>query len=423
MKKLYQIAIPVVCLLAAIALYLTNRHSAVSDPAQPDASPGLKSESVEPAEHVISPPATSPDPEHRSSKIADIPADPDANYAGWPLEPISVSKLDSEYENSWPGAQVISAFEGIVPGGLTRRVMLIQPADLPYPVRIEDLHSEGEKTLRRTEMVANRFILKAKDGSVEDLERYAASRGSRLRKIGAAGLYRMEMRTLEPDGVPLAIKEILNQTDYLEYAEPDTIYRTLLDPNDPKFAEGTLWGLHNSGQKNGIADADIDAPEAWDIRTSAADVIVGVIDSGVNYNHEDLRDNMWVNPGEDGFDALGRNKRNNQIDDDGNGYVDDVHGINAIELSGDPLDDNDHGSHCAGTIAGRGNNGVGVTGVAWEARIMGLKFLSSTGSGSSSDAILCLQYAIDHGARLTSNSWGGGDFNEALFDIIRYAGN
>jgi subtilisin family serine protease len=198
----------------------------------------------------------------------------------------------------------------------------------------------------------------------------------------------------------------------VQYAEPDYEVRALLTPNDPRFTDGTLWALHNTGQNGGTADADIDAPEAWDARTSAHPIIVAVIDTGVRYTHEDLAGNMWINPGE---------IAGNGIDDDGNGYVDDVYGINAINNTGDPNDDNGHGTHVAGTIGAIGNNGKGVVGVAWNVRIMALKFLNSNGSGSISDAIKCVNYARLNGAKIMSNSWGGGGFSQAMYDAIKAA--
>jgi subtilisin family serine protease len=210
---------------------------------------------------------------------------------------------------------------------------------------------------------------------------------------------------------------------HVEYAEPDYIVSIIATPNDPQFTNGTLWGLHNTGQNGGVADADIDAPEAWDVRTDASSIIVAVIDTGVRYTHEDLAANMWKNPGETGLDAQGRDKATNGIDDDGNGLIDDVYGAKYVgtQINGDPNDDNGHGTHCAGTIGGVGNNGKGVTGVCWKVRIMALKFLNSSGSGSTSDAIKCINYAIAKGAHVLSNSWGGGGYSTALYNAINSA--
>jgi hypothetical protein len=132
---------------------------------------------------------------------------------------------------------------------------------------------------------------------------------------------------------------------------------------------------------------------------------------------------MWKNPGETGLDAQGRDKATNGIDDDGNGLIDDVYGAKYVgtQINGDPNDDNGHGTHCAGTIGGVGNNGKGVTGVCWKVRIMALKFLNSSGSGSTSDAIKCINYAIAKGAHVLSNSWGGGGYSTALYNAINSA--
>jgi subtilisin family serine protease/uncharacterized membrane protein len=178
-------------------------------------------------------------------------------------------------------------------------------------------------------------------------------------------------------------------------------------PNDPFF--GNLWGLNNLGQEGGLADADIDAPEAWLLQSNAAEIVVAVIDTGVDYTHPDLAANIWVNEGE---------IPGNGLDDDGNGYVDDIHGWDFFNNDRDPMDDHDHGTHCAGTIAAVGDNAIGVTGVAWRARVMALKFLSGSGSGKLSDAIAAIAYAADNGAQVSNNSWGGGGFSQALRDTI-----
>lgn len=194
-----------------------------------------------------------------------------------------------------------------------------------------------------------------------------------------------------------------------EFVEPDYRVSSSTTPNDPRFQNGTLWALNNTGQSGGTDDADIDAPEAWSTLHSAESVIVAVVDSGIRYTHEDLAGNLWTNPGE----IAGNGK-----DDDGNRIVDDVHGMNAIDDSGDPLDDNGHGTHVAGTIGGIGDNGKGVVGVAWTVQIMALKFMDSGGSGYVSDAIQCIDYARAHGANVINASWGGPDFSLSLQSAI-----
>ena len=193
-------------------------------------------------------------------------------------------------------------------------------------------------------------------------------------------------------------------------------------PNDPLFGE--LWGLNNTGQEvNGVSgtlDADIDAPEAWDKNTGSDAVVVANIDTGVDYTHVDLQANMWVNTGEIPGDG---------IDDDGNGYIDDVYGIDAYNGDSDPMDDNGHGTHTSGTIGAVGNNEKGITGVSWRVKIMALKFLNAKGEGYDAGAIECIDYVIDMKLNRDVNvvainaSWGGGGYNEILKDAIEAAGD
>ena len=245
----------------------------------------------------------------------------------------------------------------------------------------------------------------------------AAQRVGTLAALGGASVVKgyglvpgLCLVKLGPGMTAEAALPAFNRADGVLYAEPDYVQQALRTPNDARFSE--LWGMHNTGQTGGTPDADIDAPEAWDVTTGSRDIVVAVIDTGVDYNHEDLAPNMWRNPGE---------IPGNGIDDDGNGYIDDVYGINAITGSGNPMDDHYHGTHCAGTIGGVGNNGVGVAGVCWNVQIMALKFLDATG-GYTSDAIECIQYGVGNGARVLSNSWGGGGYEQALKDAIDAAG-
>ncbi|WP_293130261.1 Ig-like domain-containing protein [Microcoleus sp. bin38.metabat.b11b12b14.051] len=190
-----------------------------------------------------------------------------------------------------------------------------------------------------------------------------------------------------------------------------TITPQATTPNDPGYSQ--LWGLNNTGQSGGTPDADIDAPEAWDIQKGNPNLVIGVIDTGVDYNHPDLVGNIWQNPGEIAGDG---------IDNDNNGYIDDIRGWDFADNDNNPMDANGHGTHVSGTIAGKGNNGVGVTGVAWNAKIMPLKFFSDSGPGYISGAILAINYATAKGVKLTNNSWGGGGYSQALSDAINTAG-
>jgi serine protease len=225
------------------------------------------------------------------------------------------------------------------------------------------------------------------------------------------GLYQVNLR--EGVSVGQAISTFSGANGVV-FVEPDYTLGVQLTPNDTNYTNGSLWGLNNTGQSGGTADADIDAPEAWDTARGTGATIVAVIDSGVDYNHPDLNANMWRNPNETASDG---------IDNDNNGFVDDVFGADFANNDGNPMDDNNHGTHVAGTIGAVGNNGLAVTGVAWTTRIIALKFLSASGGGSTSNAIRAIDYAINNGAKILNNSWGGGGYSLSLDQAIQRARN
>ena len=212
---------------------------------------------------------------------------------------------------------------------------------------------------------------------------------------------------------------ILGDRDEVLYVEPNyKVQAQSVIPDDPMFDQ--LWNMHNTGQTGGTADADIDAPEAWDVTTvGGSEIIVAVIDTGVDYRHPDLAANMWVNQAE--FNGIPG------VDDDGNGYVDDIYGYDFANRDGDPIDDNGHGTHVSGIIAAVANNAEGVAGVCSNVKIMAVKALQEClnigGSGYISDAISSIQYATLMGAGVICNSWGGGGYNSAIEDAIRTAGD
>jgi subtilisin family serine protease len=168
-------------------------------------------------------------------------------------------------------------------------------------------------------------------------------------------------------------------------------------------------GAFQYRQTGGTSGADISATKAWDITTGSNTIVVAVIDTGVDYTHPDLAANIWTNPGE---------IPDNGIDDDGNGYVDDVHGYDFINNDNDPMDDNGHGTHCAGVIGAIGNNGIGIAGVAWKVKIMPLKFLRADGNGDTAASLNAIAYARRMGANVISCSWGGTAKSQALADAI-----
>ena len=252
---------------------------------------------------------------------------------------------------------------------------------------------------------------------------------------------------------------------YVERNAPLTSGAAL--PNDARFNE--LWGLNNVGQSGGRADADIDAPEAWVIETGSRAVAVSVIDTGIDLAHPDLYLNIWINQAEipaavrtqvidvdadglvtfvdlnhasnaalvadsnrngriDALDLLADSRWADRQDTDRNGFVDDLFGWDFANNDNNPADDNYHGTHVAGTIGAIGNNSVGVTGVAWEVSLMGLKFLSGSGSGTTANAVQSVNYATmmrqrgDERVRITNNSWGGGGYSQSLKDAIDAGG-
>ncbi len=257
--------------------------------------------------------------------------------------------------------------------------------------------------------VANQVIVKIKPGVQQsDVASMRASLNASV--LNSLRIINAELWSISGITVADAIKRYQNDSR-VEYIEPNyTVSAIRALPNDPNISQ--LWGLNNTGQTGGTADADIDAAEAWNIQTGGK-VIIGVIDTGVDWKHEDLAPNIWVNSKE---------IPNNRIDDDGNGFIDDVRGWDFYNRDNDPMDDNGHGTHVSGTIAAVGNNGKGVAGVCWSAQIMPLKFLGGGGSGNTSDAVLALEYAMKMGAKLTSNSWGGVEFSKALYDAIAASG-
>ena len=199
--------------------------------------------------------------------------------------------------------------------------------------------------------------------------------------------------------------EALKNSGLFEYVEPDYVVQATRAPTDAAFVDGTLWGLRNFGQNGGKPGADISATNAWDLTTGSANVIVGVIDTGIRYTHHDLTNQMWHNPKPGSFP----------------GFTNDTFGINAITGTGDPFDDNNHGTHVSGTIGAAASDGNPSVGVNWHVQLMACKFLSAGGYGFTSDAITCVDYAVFNKARILNNSWGGGGFSQALLDAINGA--
>lgn len=235
------------------------------------------------------------------------------------------------------------------------------------------------------------------------------------------------------------VQKLLQDNPEIEYAEPNYIYEIVkpvkeafdvdqmiytatnlnaeysYTPADPKF--GQLWGLQNTGSndpssRNGVAGADIDALKAWEITKGDRAVRIAVIDTGIDYRHPDLVNQMWTNEAELNGEP--------GVDDDGNGYIDDIHGYDFANNDGDPMDGHSHGTHCAGTI-GAEHNDLGVAGVMADVEFVAVKFLSDSGSGSTEAAIKAIDYATQLNVDIMSNSWGGGGRSQALQEAIERA--
>jgi subtilisin family serine protease len=218
-----------------------------------------------------------------------------------------------------------------------------------------------------------------------------------------------------------AVAAKYNTLPEVEYAEPNfEIHLDAIDaplppihPSDPRFDE--QWALANSGQRGGKQGADISAMHAWLTTTGSDKVVVAVLDSGVDYTHEDLAPNMWKRPASVA-----------PYHDDELGTIDDEDGFNAIDNASDPMDENGHGTHCAGIVGAEGGNDIGITGVNWKVRIMPLKFMNAGGYGTTKDAIEAINYVIDRkkagvNVRIISASWGGTQRSRALEEVIRKA--
>ncbi|KKM02889.1 hypothetical protein LCGC14_1779920, partial [marine sediment metagenome] len=233
--------------------------------------------------------------------------------------------------------------------------------------RAKDLLIKDKTLLTNTERRILRRLKRAPKGAkVPDLDR----------------IYKLEVELEEGQSLQEVVAEYNNDPD-VEYAELNHIVSINLAPNDPLYSQ--QWALPK-----------IDAPAAWDINTGGSEVIVAVIDTGVDYTHRDLNDNMWT---------------------DGSGN----YGYDFINNDNDPMDDHGHGTHCSGIISAEGNNGLDIAGVCWNAKIMALKFLGADGSGEESDGALAIYYAVENGADVTSNSYGGNEDSQAMRDAINYA--
>jgi subtilisin family serine protease len=233
--------------------------------------------------------------------------------------------------------------------------------------------------------------------AVPALEKFHAERHNRVQRT-FPGLSHLAVISLPSGRSVSQALESYRASGLVQFAEPD--YRVAAAatlPNDPRFQDGTQWYLNNYGQSGGLAGADIDAPDAWDVIHPPGVVVVAIIDSGIRQTHEDLAGILWRNP------------------------ADQSPGYNALTGKHDPWDNNGHGTHLAGILSATPNNGRGIAGIAWHSRIMACKFLDQAGTGYLSDAIACIEFARSNGASVINLSWGGADPSLALSNALSTA--
>ncbi|HEX2129005.1 MAG TPA: S8 family peptidase [Solirubrobacterales bacterium] len=256
-------------------------------------------------------------------------------------------------------------------------------------------------------------VIVAFDRGVDPAERAEARQAVDGEVAERLPLPAVQVLELDRGGVWAAVRELEGEPG-VRYAEPNLIVSTSATPDDDFYPD--LWGLHNTGQSvpdtggtAGTPDADIDAPEAWDVETGDSGVTVAVVDSGVSYEHPDLAGNIWANPGE-----TGAGKATNGIDDDANGLVDDHLGWDFVGTSpfdpddadNEPRDLNGHGTHVAGTIGAVGNDALGIPGVNWDVSLMPVRAMNANGTGALSDVAAAFDYAVEEGADIVNASVG-----------------
>ena len=291
----------------------------------------------------------------------------------------------------------------------------------PWPILGQGASRFDRETVNGRDVVAREVLVKLRQPPVAAALAQLGADGDadNVRAIGRAGIIHLHSRSRNV----AALIAALSLRPDVAYVEPNFIVRAISEPNDPRYPE--LWALRNIGQLiggvPGKSGADIHAVPAWNITLGSTANVVAVIDTGIDYTHADLAANMWSAPSAFTINVAG-------------GPVTcaaGTHGFNAITRSCDPMDDEDHGTHVAGTIGATGDNGTGVVGVNWTTRLMAIKFIDAAGNGTTADAIAAMEFALavkerfaaTDGAniRVLSNSWGGPDFSQALLDEVNAA--
>lgn len=281
-------------------------------------------------------------------------------------------------------------------------LMLLSPLEAPAPTSFLAPPTGPTTLLRPLSVVAPRensrllvLPVPGREGETEALhQRWRARVLHRLERLGG-----WEVIEFPNETEVVRALETYARNPAVQCVEPDApIQAAQTLPNDPFFQNGAQWHLNNYGQNGGVPDADVDGPEAWDVVREAPEIIVAVLDTGIRWTHEDLRDNLWRNPRDGSF------------------------GLNPIARSHDPWDDNGHGTHVAGLIGAVANNQRGVAGVAWRVRLMAIKVLDSAGNGWFSDAAVGVEFALTNGARVLNFSWTSSTNSVAFSNALWQAG-
>lgn len=367
--------------------------------------------------------AGAPDPSV-PTEVFDIPALPDAHDLPTSLQhpspPRAAPKTPNPYESRLlQGASMLERRQFPANSRQPAREERLWRTDFKYPLIREEISFSRSSTepAQRVFSVADHMLVRFPEGiSDTRINEWAQQHGFYVRhSLQTTDVWLIATAEVGLDADKAILKAFEADFPKLDQprimtAERDYLVFPTVVPDDSSF--GNLWGLNNTGQTGGLADADIDAPEAWEITTGTREVLVAVIDTGLDRNHPDLAANAWKNP---------REVAGNGVDDDGNGFVDDVYGWDFFANDNNPIDEGSHGTHCAGTIGAVGNNRAGIAGVCWQVSLVGIRFLGPSG-GTTSDAIECVNYSTSLGVDLTSNSWGGGGSSTLLREAIEDAG-
>ena len=297
-----------------------------------------------------------------------------------------------------------------------QRLVIAQRPQAPYPLvrAVETWKTDEAGVLQlqqREEMVADHILVTAADGvDINAMAAMAKRLGYTIRaQVGSRNRFLISFPINHPLGFD-GVREQLAQADEVRFAEPDHYYYWLgTVPNDPRLSD--MWSLINEGQEGGLMGEDIAASAAWSITTGHRGVMVGVIDSGVEIDHEDLAANIWRNP----YEFI------SGIDESGTGFADDIHGWNFSSNNNNVGDVLGHGTHVAGTIGAVGNNGIGVTGVAWDVSIVPIAFSGGL-TLQTSVLVPAIEYSITLGIPITNNSWGNFIYSETMRETIAAAG-